>query len=520
MRGSRKWAAILALICGGLASFCAPGPAGRNPASITISVPYAIETLDPHASGSAGSLSIASNLYEALVTSDATLRPRPVLATGWENPDPLTWVFHLRQGVRFHSGKRLQSRDVAYSIERLRDSRGFELSAYAHDVMDVETPDPLTIRIRTREPVTILLSKLQYLYVVPDGASGDDLARREDGTGPYTLEVWQRGSRLGMRAFDGYWGPAPPIGRVTFRVERSPAQAAADLVSGGSQLVESDARSVDGAVARGARIERTSSLFVTFLAFDTANDIARFCSARENPFRRPAVRKAVDLAIDRQALAGEVPFGMRPASQCVPPSIFGFEPALAPAEADPEQARRLITSAGFPEGFRVTLHTRPMFADTGRILARMLGRAGIAVDLRILADADFWSLSAGRGATMVLDRFACETGDASEAFEQLIHSPDPARHLGEWNSGGYSNPALDEMIERSAGELDLARRNGMLREIMRTVADERPIVSLGIEEDVYAIRKAYRWRPREDGDIRAAEIALADRARRERAESR
>jgi peptide/nickel transport system substrate-binding protein len=152
-----------------------------------------------------------------------------------------------------------------------------------------------------------------------------------------------------------------------------------------------------------------------------------------------------------------------------------------------------------------------MFAETGRLVARMLSDVGIGVDVRVLADPDFWALS---GATLGLDRFACETGDASEAFEQVIHTPDSRRHLGESNDVGYSNPELDALIERSAGELDLSRRNSMLREIMRRVAEERPVVPIGIVDDVYAIRNTYGWQPREDGDIRAADITLAARESR------
>jgi peptide/nickel transport system substrate-binding protein len=505
-----KAAIVVAVLSSVLASTrCARRPASVRSESITISVPYEIETLDPHASGSAGGTAIASNFYEPLVGTDATLRPIPALATGWENPDPLTWTFHLRHGVRFHSGRPLRARDVAYSIARLRSGERLELAPYAYDVDDVETPDAFTVRLRTREPVTILLAKLQYVFIVPDGSSADDLSRHEDGTGPYRLREWN-GSRVAMRAFDGYWGRRPDLERVTFRLERSPKQAAEDFVSGASHLAQGDAASIAAIIpeSRTARVERRSGLFVSYLAFDTASEIARFCSARSNPFRRAEVRQAVDMAVDRRRLGAELPSGPRPATQCVPPSIFGFDPAIAPTLFDSAEARRLLASAGYPRGFRVTLHTRPMFAETGQLIARMLADAGIGVDVRVLADPEFWALS---GATLVLDRFACQTGDASEAFEQIIHTPDSRRHLGEGNDLRYSNPALDALIERSAGELDLSRRSSMLREIMRTVAQERPIVPIGIVDDVYAIRDAYRWQPREDGDIRAAEISLAPR---------
>jgi peptide/nickel transport system substrate-binding protein len=512
MSSRRAKAAIVpAVVASVLVSIrCAQRPATHPSESITISVPYEIETLDPHASGSAGGTAIASNFYEPLVGTDATLRPRPALATAWENPDPLTWTFHLRRDVRFHSGRPFRARDVAYSIARLRAGGKLELAPYAYDIDDIQTPDAFTVRLRTREPVTILLAKLQYVFVVPEGASADDLSRHEDGTGPYRLSEWTRGSGMTMRAFDGYWGRRPDLERVTFRLERSPAQAAGDFVSGASQLAQGDAGSIAAVMprSRDARVERRSGLYVSYLAFDTASEIARFCSARSNPFRQAAVRRAVDLAVDRRRLGVELPSGPHPATQCVPPSIFGFDPAIAPTPHDLAEARRLLASAGYPGGFRVTLHTRPMFAETGRLIARMLGDVGIDVDVRVLADPDFWALS---GATFVLDRFACQTGDASEAFEQVIHTPDRRRHLGESNDVGYSNPALDALIERSAEELDLSRRDSMLREIMRTVAQERPIVPIGIVDDVYAIRDRYRWQPREDGDIRAAEITLAAR---------
>ena len=511
-----KAAALLVAFPVSVASVHCVGRRAKPPSrSITISVPYEIETLDPHASGSAGGLSIAANLYEPLVATDATLRPRPALATAWENPDPLTWIFHLRRDVRFHSGRPLRARDVAYSIARLRSGGPFELAPYADDVAEVETPDAYTVRLRTREPVTILLAKLQYVFIVPDGASSDDLARGEDGTGPYRLGQWIRGSRLTMGAFGDYWGRRPDVERVTFRLDRTPEQAAADFLSGGSQLAQGQAGKVEEALSRaaGARVERRSSLFVSFLAFDASSDIAQFCSARPNPFLQAGVRKAVDLALDRRRLGFDSPAGPRPATQCIPPSIFGFDPTISNPPRDPEAARRLLASAGYPDGFRVTLHTRSMFADMARAVARMLGEAGIGVEVRVLDDPDFWALS---GATLILDRFACQTGDASEAFEQLIHTSDPRRHLGASNRGRYSNRDLDALIERSAGELDLTRRNSMLRDIMRAVAEERPIVPVGIADDVYAIRDIYRWEPREDGDIRAAEITLAPRESRGR----
>src|ERR1041385_5058480 len=129
MPAARRNAAMLPPILAAAAlSFCARGSPPPPPDSITISVPYEIDTLDPHASGSAGSLAIASHFYEPLVTTDPSMRLIPCLAERWDNPDPTTWVFHLRQTARFHSGKPLTAADVVFSIDRVRTDPALELS--------------------------------------------------------------------------------------------------------------------------------------------------------------------------------------------------------------------------------------------------------------------------------------------------------------------------------------------------------------------------------------------------------
>ena len=496
------------MACAAAAS-CARRPAERPLDAITISVPYEIGTLDPHASGSAGSLSIASNFYEPLVASSAALRPEPALASRWENPDPLTWIFHLRPGVRFHSGRRLRASDVVYSFDRLREGRDLELSVYADDVAEARALDSSTVRLRTREPVTILLNKLQYVFIVPEGSTAETLARSENGTGPYTLAEWTSDSRLRMTAFDRYWGNRPALRRATFRLARTADDAIADLVSGRSHLVACNSRRLDAAAARlpGVSIERRSSLFVKYLAFDVSREAALFCSAPRNPFRQAIVRKAVDLSIDRAKLAAALSAETLPATQLVPPAVFGFDPAVAPPAHDPAEARHLLREAGFPSGFRVVLHTRRIFLETARLVKEMLAESGIAVEIAILPDADFWKTLAERRPTLVLDRFACQTGDASEVFEGVVHSADPARRFGAYNFGGWSYPELDRDIERSDSEITAAARSAILHRVMERLSEEHLIVPLDVEEDAYAIRGEYRWQPRVDSDIRVAEIS-------------
>jgi peptide/nickel transport system substrate-binding protein len=398
-----------------------------------------------------------------------------------------------------------------YSFNRLRSDPALELSIYALDIADVGELDPSTVRLRTREPVILLLSKLQYLYVIPEGSSPESLREREDGTGPYRLERWVKGATIRMSAVEDFWGGKPPLDRVSFRLARTVNDSIADLASGTSQLVQCSSRKIEKALPADGSIslKRRSSLFVKYLGFDVGREVTPYCPVRPNPFRQERVREAIDLAIDRDGLTAGLSTDTHPASQLVPPFIFGFDPSLAPPPHRPEEARRLLAEAGLPGGFRVTLHCRDIMAETAGIVSRMLAEVGIEVTVRVLPDAEFRKLLTNHGVSLFLDRYGCETGDASEVFDDIIHSPDARGHYGQGNSGNFTNRELDEAIESCAVELAVARRSEMLKRIMATIHEERPVIPLDIEEDAYAIRKDYRWEPRDDSDIRAAEIAPA-----------
>jgi peptide/nickel transport system substrate-binding protein len=445
------------------------------------------------------------------VTTDPSMRLVPCLAERWDNPDPTTWVFHLRQSARFHSGKPLTAADVVFSIDRVRTNPALELSTYAADVAEARAIGSSTVWVRTREPVILLLSKLQYVSVVPKGSSPETLRVAEDGSGPYVLERWEKGSTLRMTAFPAYWGGRPPLTRVAFRLGRSAEESSADFASGRSQLVQCGSGKIaeDLPAASRATVKRRHSLFVKYLAFDVEHEVTPFCPVRPNPFRRALVREAIDLAIDRARLTDGPPSETRIASQLVPPFIFGFNPALAPSPHRPERARRLLAEAGLPAGLRATLHCRDIMAETALRVKRMLADVGVFVTVQVVPDDEFARIRSKHGVSLYIDRYGCETGDASEAFDDLIHTPEAGRRLGQANSGGYSNRDLDAAIERSAVELDVRARSEDLKHIMAVVHDERPIIPLDIEEDAYAIRPDYLWEPRDDSDIRAMEIRAA-----------
>lgn len=183
---------------------------------------YDLTTLDPHAEANVSS-ELLFNVYEPLVAMDADLEVRPALAQSWTTPDELTWHLRLRPSVRFHSGRRLEAADVVYTLERIRSHPELEAGYYLIDVVGVHALDDQTVELKTRQASPILLHRLSFVPIVP--ATGTELARTADGTGPFRVVSWSKGERLELRRHDGYWGKVGPIHDVTFWFGRTQAQS-------------------------------------------------------------------------------------------------------------------------------------------------------------------------------------------------------------------------------------------------------------------------------------------------------
>ena len=217
------------------------------------------------------------------------MKLRPCLARLWENPDPATWVFHLQRGARFHSGRPLRAQDVVFSIRRLlgTSSTPLEMAGYVLYVSSVEALDEQTVRLRTTKPLSILLNKLRFVAIIPEGATSQDLTERPDGTGPYTVRRWNHGQELVLTRNRGYWGPPPALDEVTFYLDRSPEEAAADIESGRSQLAQLNSRAAAARLRAGGRavIQSRPSLFLKYIGYDLQRQVTPYAGPGPNPFR-------------------------------------------------------------------------------------------------------------------------------------------------------------------------------------------------------------------------------------------
>ena len=492
-------------------SLCACARPAPPKETYGISVPYDLDTLDPGARNRLSDFSLLSNLYEPLVVTDANLSVRPALALRWSNPDPLTWRFELRSGVRFHDGSMLGPEDVVWSFERLRESPELEMGGHVSGIQSVRALDEKRVEIRTAAPVGILLNKLRFVLIVRRGDDYPALSGRVNGTGPYRLAEWKSGEAMLLERNEAYWGPRPALPSVRLLLNRSAEAALDDFRSGRSRLVQSNSRATEKLLSGepGVELRRNSSVSVKFLFFDVASEGSRDVKGGRNPFRDPRVRRAVSLAVDRDELVRRLSVPASPASQLVTPYIFGHDPGRRPLRHDPREAVRLLAEAGWRDGFELEVPARGLFSEAAEIVAEMLGRVGIRARVSALPEPEWFRAMGSREFTMTISRFGCPTGDASDLFENLLHTRQAETGAGIANYLGYSDPEVDRLVGLAAQTLEMQRRQEILAEATARVMEDLPVIPLYVDQDLYAFRPGVEWKPRNDNFLIASEIALA-----------
>jgi peptide/nickel transport system substrate-binding protein len=487
LAGTLALAGALALGCGRRAS------APQRPLRIAVhSDPLA---LDPHLRNEALTWSVLRNVYEGLTAFDAEMRVGPALAASWENPNDLTWVFHLRPGVSFHDGRELTAADVVFSLERARSLPASSFGSYLVAVDKVRALDSHTVELTTRRPYAILLNKLAFVLVVPAGSPGE--IRNPVGTGPYRLVAYQPGARLELRSFDRYWQGAPPLRQVEFLPVKDPGERVARLRAGNLDVVQEPGPENTGRIraATGCRVLEQESLTVQYLLLN----------ARRPPLSDHRVRRAIDLALDRPRLVRAALRGEgHPIGQMVGRSVFGYAPDIAPPARDLAAAKRLLAEAGYPHGIDLELELRS--GRPAAELRRQLAEAGIRVRLAERPWGELYPRLMRHQVEFYLGSVLAPSADSSDIFDALVHSRDAALGYGDSNFGDYRNAALDALIQESGTTLDMRTRRAKLERCMHLLMEDLAFIPLYVPFTVWGVRDDVVWEPRRDGFLLAREI--------------
>ena len=476
-----------------------------------------VTSIDPHFANIAPNNAVGWHIFDALINVDAETRLVPGLATAWKAINDTTWEFTLRKGVRFHDGAAFDARDVEHSIRRAAAiaEKGGQFGSFVRAITAIEIVDPQTIRFRTATPHAVLPRDLNGIFIVSraSGAAGTEefnAGRAAVGTGPFKLDSFLRGDRVTLVRNDAYWGEKPRWQRVTLRILAQDAARLAALLASDVDAIENIPTSDASRLERDKRIrvERKISWRTLFLTLDQYRDAPPGVAdgngkpLGRNPFRDARVRAALSHAIDRRALVERVMESLAvPAGNLVAPPVFAYDPALKPVAYDPSAARKLLSEAGYPEGFRLTLAApNNRYVNDERIaqtIAQMWTRIGVTVSrVDTLPAATYFTKA--RNGEFGVTLLGWGSFGADLALRALVATPSPEKGMGLWNWGRYSNPTLDRLVEQSLATIDQAKREALAREAMAIAVKDYAVILLHHQVASWAMRAELRYAGRTD----------------------
>ena len=498
--------------------------------TLTVGLATGPTSADPHFHALTPNAAFRKHIHEGLTHLNARNRPEPELAVSWEKVADTTWRFRLRPNVTFQDGTPFTARDVIYSycrVPNVPNSPGL-YRPYTSGIRAMRAPDALTLEIDTNGPAPFLADDLANVGIISAKAAGAPESFTYDGgtcgiatwpatasfnsagpvavgTGPYRLVSFHPNTDAVLERFDGYWGRRPDHARVVMQVITAHGARTAALLSGSVDVIERppaenlERLRADPAIA----LFEAPPANIIYMSFDQALEPSPMVPGTEgkNPFKDVRVRRAVSMAINRDAIVSHILGGTgSPAYQMAAPTMVGHDAALAVERFDPEGARRLLAEAGYPKGFRLTLHTTTgryqSDVEVAQAIAQMLARVGINTQVEAVPPAAYFANATNQKYSFFLGGVGANFGESLMVLRALAHTR--GDDFGSLNRGRFSDPVLDALIEDGLRTMDDAKREAVSREAVGRFTRAVGVLPLFHESTMWATRKPLSYEGRAD----------------------
>ncbi len=478
LRMTIGWGLVAALLFSLLS--CSQRP---DPNTLVMIIESSPTNLDPRVGIDAQSERIDALIFDDLLDRDEHLNVTPALAESWQIPDPLTYVFHIRHGARFHDGRPLTSRDVKWTFDSLLQGKIRSTRAAAYRYVDrVDAPDDYTVVFHLKEPFSTLLWNLSdgAMGVVPYG-SLTDMTTQPVGSGPFRFVSAEPDKEVVLERNDAYWGQKAHVERLRFTVVPDTTTRALELRKGSADIA-SNALTSDMVLALekepNLEVEHAPGTVLNYLAFNLRDPI----------LRDVRVRQAIAYAIDRRPMIEYLWRGLAQAANSIlPPQSWAYNPDVPKYEYAPDKAKKILDDAGYPviNGVRFHLTMKTSTEETTRlmvaVLQQQLRTVGIALDIRTFEFATFFA-DVTSGAYQVYSLRWIGGNEDPDIFEYAFHSGKFPPHGA--NRSYYANPKIDALIDQGRAETDLARRKPIYAEIQLILATDLPNIDLWFLDNV------------------------------------
>ncbi len=507
MTFTRRFTAVFAAAVAALAIAAVPGHA----ATLRWAAQNDILTLDPHSQNHTTTHAIMQYVYEGLTRYSKDFQVEPCLATSWEQITPTQWRFHLRKGVKFHDGTPFTADDVVFSYGRILQPQGTN-QIYVSGVKEMKKIDDYTVDAILSGPNPVLLRLFTDFRIMSKAWSVKNKAesiqnykakeenyasRHTNGTGPYLVNLWEPDKRVVMTANPAWWDKLEGnVTEVIYTPIKADATRVSALLSGDVDIV-TDLPTQDVSRLRSdtkIKMLEGNEVRTIFIGMDQHNPELLYSNVKgKNPFKDVRVRKALNLAVDRETIKRVTMRGLSiPAAIIVAPGVHGYTKELDKvAPADVDGAKKLLAEAGYPNGFEFGLDcpNNRYVNDEGicQALVGMWARAGLKVKLNAQPMASFIAKVENFDHSAYMLGWGVSTFDALFSLQSLVHTKGGVD--GSFNLGRVSDPKLDALIDAAKTEMDPKKRDVLLHDALVLTRDNYYYVPLHHQIRPWAMKK-------------------------------
>src|SRR5436305_1333477 len=450
-----------------------------------------LKSLDPYTLNESTTHAHLGNVYEGLIGRDKDLKIIPLLAESWKTPEPTRWRFHLRKDVKYQNGDPFTADDVVFSADRVR-AKGSNLQTRIAADAKVVKVDDYTVDFILTSPNPILNSQWDTWYIMdkkwaeanntaqptPVAATTPSYASlNANGTGAFMIESHQPGVKTVFKPNPNWWRKAEHnLKEIVFTPIASDATRVAALLSGEVDVIEpvptQDISRVDS--SPNAQVLKGPEVRTIFLGMDQARDELLYSNIKgKNPFKDVRVREAIFKAIDVELIKTRVMRGLStPSALMIAPQLFKLSGEFTRPKYDPDGAKKLLTEAGYPDGFEVTMDCpNDRYVNDAAIcqaVVGMLARIGVKINLLAQPKAQYFAKVLKQGGyqtSFYMLGWTPSTMDSHNVLYDIMGCRnDPKSSRGEANLGGYCNKEFDAITDKVLVETDTAKRNQLIKQ--------------------------------------------------------
>jgi peptide/nickel transport system substrate-binding protein len=474
------------------------GAAATPSSTITVALPSTVPPFDPQKYDLQYLRAVTDNIYEPLLGRNANGRLAPILAR--EMPtrvNPTTWRFKLRRGIKFTNGEPMDARAAGYSIGRVANPAfNSDWLSLIDTIRTVRAVDRYTLLVITKDADALLPARMPIIKIIPPKYSRtSNYLRHPIGTGPYLHVSGSGNGPITLRRNRAYWG------RKTATIERIRIRTIPDVSTRVSALRAGEVNLITVLPPDAAR---TVPKVVTAVGVENPTIILNTGVGITADVR---VRRALNLAIDKNAIAKSLFGGYATPSKCQPlsPSSFGYNGDLKPYAYSPSQARSLLQAAG-AQGKTIKLVSSEVFnkgPELARVIAAFWTAVGLKVDLEIPPFQTYLDALFAKGAKHPDSVYVSTSSD-------LLDASSAARQLAsDGIQSAYANSTVDSLFKQATEETDTAKREQLYHRLLSIACSNAALVNLIHPQDLYGTSRNLRWTARFDGGLLYSTMSLS-----------